>query len=650
MVQTKTAQFDINSSSRLRQEARKYQRPAPPASDAPPAPAPRINLAERMDLPSNIEHSNALRRIIDVTPDTRYILYMMVFYIMKLYDSKKQEPNPLLTPASFVAYCLFQLYGFLLVNDYHGRPNPSFYASEFMDNDARTHLFDALKESYVPPFMMQIFHGLTDVIDPRRNGLQYFATLAGSRFQHDFGRLMYPLSFLQMHNYTASTDTSRNAQDNMHNFLASLLFRAYTGTRATDYQDVYNAHLFSTTPAGIFQSHLYNVVATLFSPVTGKSLIRRTNIEAVILRSTPMINVNQTNGYAKATNNMYIHMLNANGSDTMNITSFIQDFSNIVKNEFDGKFQLGAVPDDMSGLSILNHGYSLPALPTWHSKKITLSSGTLPTKTILDPETYATERKFLQPAPKYAKGKDIPWPSKEDPGLWSHIYLTLKGHAHDENEEPDDFIEFNPEHHESPRCFWLQPYTEGDQTIFYSMISGLIIESAEIDGSSVPMPDTTVALKIENGNFLQGSLPIVNTMHAYVNDQYCSINVIERYQPSRSLNKISIDLYNMAQNRLPQFDADVEDTTDNPTLPGFNIVQHVRKFALAFSKLSFVQENPTTTQERLVVWSPYRFVTFDNDAPPTEKQIYMIFNFRTMYGTHIPASATEHPNTLIPIS
>jgi uncharacterized membrane protein YqaE (UPF0057 family) len=45
-------------------------------------------------------------------------------------SNRTPPPNPLLTPASFVAYCLFQLYGFLLVNDYHGRPNPSFYASE----------------------------------------------------------------------------------------------------------------------------------------------------------------------------------------------------------------------------------------------------------------------------------------------------------------------------------------------------------------------------------------------------------------------------------------------------------------------------------------------------------------------------------------
>jgi len=648
MVATKTAQFDVNSSSRLRQEARKYQRPAPPAADQPPQPAPRINLFERMDIPNNSENDNSIRRIIDVCPDTRYILLMIIFYVMKLYDDKKQTPNPLLTPASFVSYCLLLVYGFFLVNDYHGRPVPSNYASDFMDSDARIQLFDALKEAFVPPFLLQVFHSLTDVIDPRRPGLQYFPTLNGFRFTTDFGRFLLPSSFMQMHNLTAEHDTSRPGINAMHQWLSTACMYAVTAPR--DVQTIYNGHFVSTTDDGIFRSHLFEAILTLFSPVTGKSLIRRTNMEPIPLSSAPAFATKHDIDMNKITSNPYILFLNATSVNVKQMSLFVQDFSNIIKNEFNGQFQLGAVPDDMSGLSILNHGYSLPAIPTWHSAKITLKDDSLVKTSTIDFDEYATIRKFLQPLPEYKKGKDIPWPSKDESSFWTNFYLAIKGKSHDEKSEPDSVIIADPELHEMPRCFWLQPYTEGDQPIAYSMIAGLIIESAEIDGSSVPAPDTSAALRKTNNSFLQGALPLRNVIPGYQKNNMSEITAFKRLVVRKDLEKISIDLYNLAENRLPKFDSDIEDTKDNLVIPGFSVIEHVRNLSLATSKISFLEKSDPPTDKRFPVWSPYRYVSVASGDSPTESSTYMLINFRCMYGTHVPLTATNHPFERIPIS
>lgn len=648
MVALKTAQFDVNSSSRLRQEARKYQRPAPPAADSPPQPAPRINLFERMDIPSNSENDNSIRRIIDVNPDFRYILLTIIFYVMKLYDDKKQTPNPLLTPASFTAYCMFLVYGFFLVNDYHGRPVPSIYASEYMDSDARAQLFDALKEAFVPPFLLQVFHALSDVSDPRRPGLQYFPTLNGFRFATDFGRFLLPASFMQMHNLTAEHDTSRPGINAMHQWLSLTCLLAVNSV--SDTQNIRNANFVSSTNAGIFRSHLFEAILTLFSPVTGKSLIRRTNMEPIPLSSPVNFAVNHDIDNRHITSNPYILFLNATSLNVKHMTLFIQDFSNIVKNEFNGQFQLGAVPDDMSGLSILNHGYSLPAIPTWHSDEITLKDELLVKTSPLDFDEYATKRKFLQPLPKYKKGKEIPWPTKDESSIWSNLYLTTKGKDHDSKQEPDSVITADSELHEMPRCFWLQPYTEGDQPIAYAMIAGLLIESAEVDGSSIPAPDTSVALRKTNNNFLQGALPLRNVIPGYTPKGMSIVTAFKRASVKKDLDKISIDLYNLAENRLPKFDSDIEDTTDNPTVPGFSVIEHVRSFSLAFSKISFLEKSDPKTEKKLPVWSPYRYVSTTSDGYPKENDTYMLINFRCMYGTHIPLTATNHPFERIPIS
>lgn len=634
---SQTPAFDIRNSQKLRTISKKYEKPAPVENPAADTPGPRINIFERMDIAGNSRHDNSLRAIIDVVPDTRYPLLFIIFHVIKLYADKEQQAAPIMTPASFTAYCLFLLYGFMLLNDYHGRNSPSFYASDFMDSDARAQLFEHLKKAFVPPFMITLFHGLTDTSDPRRPGLQYFPSFAGSRLMTDFGRLIAPQIFLFMHNISADQDTSRTANTSMDTLMEHVVFNQTTATTGP----IYVANFFgAATSSGTFRNWLYQAVNTLFSPVTGKSLTRRTNIEHV--PAFPIfMSSDQTTHNSRQTSNMYIMFLNASSNNVKSTQKFISEFSNISKSIYGATFQLGAIPDDLAGVSIMTHGYSTFALPTWHTTPVTKTAAGHKSIPV---DTYATAIKFLQPLP-YTKGVSLKYPA--DATKIEKLFYLIHDHTHAEKDEPssDKVITFDEEVHVHPGTQWLQPYSQGDQAISYAVISGLLIESFEIDGSSVPLPQPEIGIRHANNQFMQGSLPLTNVQHGI---QSHGFHPFARSVARKNAQKISVDFYNMAQNRLPNFDTDIANTTAPTAIPGFTIVEHVRAMYASFSKLSFMSDAAPPSDSRFHVWSPYRHVIDEQDAIPEESSIIMLFNHRCFYGTSVPLTGTEHPSILIP--
>lgn len=637
----KTAAHEIKGSAKLRAFAKKYERPDPPAKDTAPAPAPRDNIFERMDLANRIELDNSVDDTIDVVPQTRFIMLFIIFNVMKQYKDLNTE-RPLVTPSSIVAYCMLQVYAFLLICDYYGRPQTSFPASEFMDNDTRIQLLDVLCRSYVPPFMLTIFHALADCSDPRRPGLQYFATLAGSRFTHDFGRLIPAQVFLHAHNVSTDEDTSRNPATAMMHLLNEVLFNNTSGN------NIHVAQYFSAGYSATehHHSYMYEALYTVFSPVTGKSLLRRSNLQHIPIHP-PTISSAMTST-TSTRNNQYILYLNADAANCRNMIKYVTAMSTIIKSDLSASFQLGAVPDDLNGTNILVHGYCELALPTWHSHKhVTITA----TKTQHDDEDYAAAISFLQPY-KDATSIAIDYSAikKLLTGQFASMFLGQDNTYDTKNGPPH--VAFDSEKHVAPRTLYLDPYTSGDGPISYAMLAGLLIESFEIDGSSVPMPDPRIGLAPNNRQFLQGSAPISHIHHAY------SATGVTPYQPyDRAIQKkqyqaISLDLYDMSSNRLGMID-DHLNTTDTNAVAGFDVLEHVRNFREMFNKVSFTSQPNNIMSASLIsldVWSPYRYVSSNADEHPQETTTFMLFNRRTEYGTSIPLVGSRHPSTIIPIS
>jgi hypothetical protein len=344
--------------------------------------------------------------------------------------------------------------------------------------------------------------------------------------------------------------------------------------------------------------------------------------------------------------NMYIIFLNADSRNARSMFKFIATLSNVVKSDLSGTFQLGAVPDDLNGTNILVHGYSAYALPTWHDMTTTTGHKF---STEQDEEEYAKALGFMQPS-TFSGTHSQKW-IKDDEDLVTKMYLIQKG-KHEQKNEPKDLVEepFNPDTHVAPRTVFLDPYTSGDGPISYSMLAGLIIESAEVDGSSVPLPNTNIGLSKINRDFLQGALPLSRSRHGLNPRGHDNIQPSSRTVLKGQLQKISHDLYGIEKNRLGFMDSTTDSTF--PTQPyGFNLIYHIRNKFQMFSKLSFTSaETPSPTSVTLTIWSPYRYVSNDEDAHPSDACTYMLFNHRALYGTHIPLVASRHPSTIIPIS
>jgi hypothetical protein len=440
---------------------------------------------------------------------------------------------------------------------------------------------------------------------------------------------------------SCEADTSRNVAAAMAGLVNTVLFEDQASSNQIRAANYLSAGVSDTT---FYDSWLYEAVKTLFSPVTGKSLLRRTNIESIPLEYS------QTSFAMDADNtrdNQYVLFLNACHDNIYAMNDFISAFSNLVDSAFPTATKLGSIPDSLSGTSILVHGYSTFALPTWHSR-IVKSDTELKLTTKLRTTKYATETDFLQVS-TYKKGSSNSFP-KDESGLTWPMYL-IKNQAHKADEDPDKEIQFDPELNEFPRVLYLDPYTSGDGPVSLAMLSGMLIESFEVDGSSVPLPDSNIGLAPNNRLFLQGSLPLKFIHHGYQGLVHHRISPLPRTVAKSRVQKISHDLYDVAQNRLGRMDLDSADTTPAQNPIGFKVIEHIHSAYVMFSKLSFLSNSlPDPQPATLDTWSPYRYVSSRSEEQPSETKTFMIFNHRTLYGTHIPLVSTRHPAQVIPLS
>nr|AWF73466.1 capsid protein [Lentinula edodes partitivirus 1]AWF73482.1 capsid protein [Lentinula edodes partitivirus 1] len=633
--------FDAKNSTKLRSFAQKFERPPPPDGNTPPQPKPRNDIWSRLDLAENISVSNPLSQIIDKVPDVRFMFMYIVFMVGKAYPELEQNGRPILTPSSLVAYSLFMIYGFMLVNDFQGRTRASYWAHDFMDLRARKDLYNALLKCYVPPFLMDIFHGISDTADPRRKGLEYFTSLAASMFETDFGRIIPPQIFLYAHNMSCESDTSRNVAAAITALLSWNVFQ--DGPNQTN---IYTGYYFSAgTEDGTYHSFMYQTLNLLFSPVTGKSITRRTNLQAIPTFNMT-IDTAQTGADDDHISNPYVMFLNSDNENVFNTMKFLQEFSALVKIDLKGTTQLGAVPDGLSGVAILNHGYTIYPLPTWHSRKFDSTK-------IFDTATstqYAAKIDYLQKH-SFTAGTSISDPDDTN-NMVQQLYLkTIKSVTHKKSADPDNDIKFDKDMHIYPRFLWMLPYEEGDGPIGYAMLTGSHIEIFEIDGTSIPGPNAEQKLSDNNSLFAQGALPLDHVVKGYGSNEETRINPVPRAQLRTTSQQISHDLYNVAINRLGIVDGEVEDNQVPQALFGFERLRHVRGFNFLYSKISFIAGNdPNIGTRRLPVWSPYRYIHNERNTIPAPKDILMFTNFRAMYGTHIPLQETQSPAMLIPTS
>lgn len=633
MSQMKTPGFIIKSNAAALSLASRYDR-----SSTQPNPAPEPNykddIIDRINAEQNVSLNDGPTLILDVQPDYRFPLITVIYHVIRIYATLDQRNNPIITPASLTAYCMSIIYGFALISDSENiRITKSTYADAFTDNPVRRDLLLELERSFVPPFLRNILTGLMPTSDPRRPNISFVNTFAGFNSSYDYGRT-FPISmFLKAHHLVATRPSNSNP---------TTIFNDWLLMPVT--QNAYTLHIAKLLGAGAasgtYDNWLLTRIRTLFNPVTSRSNTTRPTFSPI---TTFPYDITSWEF------NPYIYLLNADKDNIYTTLTFIKSMSSIINEQLSGSTQLGSLFDTPSGVQIMTHFYQGPALPTWHW--FTPS----PNEKEITATTFATVLKFLTP-PTNGNDHELPYP-ENDNLIDKLLYLVKKTSKHDAQNDPRSYIEFDSDEHVTPDVRYFDPYNYSASSLPYTMMTGLLIETEEIDGFTVPQPNINISLFDDNAHVLQSAVPLKNIRSATsIGDAGTPTDLFWRSVQTFVSPKIGVSLYDFSINALPYFDQQVSDAQPS-ALYGFDAEDHHSRFTRAFSKFGFrlpsmEQSKPANIPDQsLYAWSSYRYVnTAAPRATPRTQRVCMLLNFRTIYGTNVTLSQSVHPSRLIPLA
>jgi hypothetical protein len=326
---------------------------------------------------------------------------------------------------------------------------------------------------------------------------------------------------------------------------------------------------------------------------------------------------------------------------------------------------LGNQYENSAGINIFIHGYSQFAEPTWHSAKVSKPKDSGSHKDINSVE-YAKAIHFLQPW-TFKKKASLTYPSTES-GLMKNFYLILKSNK-DVNPPPSDYKLFKAPHDAAPRVRIFDPYNYDPSVFFSPILAGLVIETFEVAGFSIPQPNTNTTLDDENSLVLQSAVPLSHIKRSTTIDGTHHHYIIQPQPLDSTAQPVMVSLYNMIQDWLPFFNQDVgEDVPSN--LYGFTRMEGSSFFTRAYSKFGYYVTNsenhddaettPNIEKGHVAAWSPYRYVSSalgryksPDDAPALDRfnaSVYMLLNFRTVYGTNVTLADVKHFLESIPVN
>lgn len=188
-------------------------------------------------------------------------------------------------------------------------------------------------------------------------------------------------------------------------------------------------------------------------------------------------------------------------------------------------------------------------MPTWHKLPL------VPPATAADlrrttATNYATHIHFAHPRPAGAGQLPIVEIDEQLRRL-----VLIDDHAHIAAEDPFPVETFDVRRHTVPDVHWFSPYSVNSSVFNYAWTNGFKIESSEIDGTSIPIPNEQFSVNQNNSQFLQGSIPLTKIRGYVPSAAAGNVVIISRradfIPPAQPL---SFTLRDLSQNVLPYFD------------------------------------------------------------------------------------------------
>jgi len=290
---------------------------------------------------------------------------------------------------------------------------------------------------------------------------------------------------------------------------------------------------------------------------------------------------------------------------------------------------------ELSGATVVTHSIEPYVLPTWHKLPV------VPVTTAAEPQRI-THTQFAQHI-HFLTGRAPPAGVIDYPDI-EHAFrnlVLLEDHVHAPGEDTFPVEVLDVRTYVEPDVFWFSPYSVNTSVYNYSWTNGFKIETAEIDGVTIPIPNPTFSLKQNNSQYLQGTVPI-RKIRAYIpsTDANNQLLVTSRVDLIPPVQPVSITLRESSRNVLPVFDT--RNTIAPPIeLPGF---QRTPRFASTFDAFTTSSwkssDEPPLTDNSLLIWSSYRYTSDSNIL--TDRNVHMYCSLRPMFGLTVPLERTHH--------
>lgn len=616
------------------------------------------------------------QKMIHVLPNFMSIFLFCAYHANEYIGFLEPRNHAKISAATLTLYFLNLVYAHFLINDIYIYSQPSPYADSIMNENYSQSYVYYLLNLPVPEFLEPIIKYFTATSSSRRPNIVFRPSFAGYSHFHHYGKV-FPLNILSNVHDLASSVSGRSDPNVINvELLTTLVYRVSTVDISTGMLFASLVPESSTTQADL--TYLDNkpnqVFKALFNPVLLRALQMKQTFAPINL--TPF--KSETFSY-----NPYRAMMCINRKNVSELQTLLSSIASLFKGVIKCNGDLASMYKTQSGITILNHGYSHYALPTSHYNTLKYNDTYMKRVRPLSPSDYAQLIRFKQTPDQTTLSKqnfELPECSV-DP---SHD-LTVPT-PHSILLENTDFPKKSSSHLPSPRMFIkyddrrdLYPrvmvfnHTELDTISAYlTTLCGMIIESEELEGSLVLQPNPDAHIGVENSLFSQSAIQLAHitpttffSVHTATPTYPQIRDTIRQDQPPavsmlRSSSMVPIP-YLTKGSRFDRL---------NELYYGLAPVLHVtwpEKFQtfLGF-KLNDNSNRPhskpvnepiRTPPFDTLVWSPYTYIaaSYEFDVPNTEyndnlKNIVMLVNFRTLFGSDVTLDEVAHPFEAMPIS
>nr|QLC36796.1 capsid protein [Sarcosphaera coronaria partitivirus] len=592
-----------------------------------------------------------------------------------LIDHKNHAKSSLATVA---LYYMTIYHAFFLINDMYVRPTPSAHARSWKETSWKNDFVNFLLTLPVPESMMTIFAQLYATQSERTSNVFVVPSAAG--FQHDifYGRFFPIAFFTHIHDCIATMPGNSSRLAILNDLLPRHLYRLRPTTGSGFDSIIADLIGITATGTGNTTGHycstkLYQMFTSIFNPVLFRDFHRRSSLSTIDL-AVPTFKTMYPNAYDL--------MFSATSLNLPELKVVLQSMTTLLTGSVPMKSNLCQVISSASGINAFSHGYSRFALPTFSSNMNITANTDFPTLTSLrgeEPFPRAQRISFLQPpAARPTAATDITdvtlsgttdsisarhWP-------FSLLDLTNSPTPRPHNEDLEIMTDENQADYTYPKVLVIDITGEKTTAAHLTTLVGKIVETYEIDGTTIELVNTDKSLGLQNSMFADSAFPfkyVIRATRFYPRTAGTLPLPLRRAKAVSSARlPASTLLHDRTKIYLPFLNNKIQDTPAPTTIPGMtkaptsDWIKYVQSFVgfrtvTRQANTASLDTVPATDIGRFYVFSPYTYTPYedqeaDNLVPDmSESRHYFLTNLRTIFGTDFNFVELKHPFEAMPV-